>query len=177
MKTIEELIEEYFGNITLYSCDKITSYSWIGNASRAFYLKNVKNFEDLIGLLNYEDVHYEKNGCILAIRMLGELGDKRAIEYLLKKLNDKTMNELHPGTGLQCEEDEIFYVCATAADSLVMLGYGENVMDVYVKAKKGGYDVVGLVNLYYDEKSGSDSWERLRDKKKKEIEIQLVLSL
>ena len=173
MKTVEELIEEYFGN----NFDEITPYSWIGNGSRAFHEKGVKNFEDLIKLLEHRDVHYEKNGCILAIRMLGELGDKRAIEYLLKKLNDKTKNELHPATPLQCEEDEVIYVCATAAESLAMLGYGENVMDVYVKAKKQGYDVVGLVNLYYDEKSGSDSWERLRDKKKKEIEIQLVLSL
>lgn len=76
----------------------------------------------------------DPNVRILACWLMGELGDPKVVPNLLALLGDKSQNR-YSGL-LQCEEGEVVYVGAAAAEALVRLSYASSVEGVYERAKR-----------------------------------------
>lgn len=106
-----------------------TCFQWEGIASR-----NIANAS--IQHLKKSSRNADPNVRILAIELLGTSGDKRVIPFLIGHLNDDTQNT--PAGIMQCDDDEVIYVGATAAESLVSLGYATDVESVYKRAQNEG---------------------------------------
>ena len=75
----------------------------------------------------------DPNVRILASRLMAELGDYQAIDTLVHLLDDDVQNT-YSGI-LQCEDDETIFVGATAAETLVRLGYAPDIESVYERAR------------------------------------------
>lgn len=69
--------------------------------------------------------------------LLGEKGRKHATDALLEKLADTATNQI----GADDDDEEIYFVCASAAEALAALGYAESPEAAFEKAKADGRPV------------------------------------
>ena len=134
---IRELVRKKFG---AYS-------TWENEAARR--LQWVSSYEDVIDALKDDQINLR----IVAANILGDMKkllDKQEKSYIINKLkellSDGNQNQIDYGI-FQSDEDEVYYVSATAAGSLVKLGYAENIDTVYAKAKKEGLPVSEMRNI------------------------------
>ncbi len=134
---IRELVRKKFG---AYS-------TWENEAARR--LQWISSYEDVIDALKDDDINLR----IVAANLLGDMKrllDKQEKNYIINSLKelltDGNQNQINYG-GFQSDEDEVYYVSATAAVSMVKLGYAENIDTVYAKAKKEGLRVSEMRNI------------------------------
>ncbi|MBN2411106.1 hypothetical protein JXQ31_05385 [candidate division KSB1 bacterium] len=134
---IRELVRKKFG-----------SYStWENEAARR--LQWISSYEDVIDALRDDDINLR----IVAANILGDMKkllDKQEKSYIINKLKellaDGSQNQIDYG-GFQSDEDEVYYVSATAAGSMAKLGYADNIDTVFAKAKKEGLRVSEMRNV------------------------------
>jgi glucose-1-phosphate thymidylyltransferase len=119
-----------------------SSTTWERKAARE--LLWVTSHLDLINVLEDED----PNKRIVAADLLGRIKDLlsqdgrgAAIQALLPLLEDASPNSLPYGGGFESDEESITYVSATAANSLVQLGYATDNAAVYERAQQHGVAV------------------------------------
>ena len=115
--------------------DRVASTGWEREAARQ--LLWVSYYEDLLEFTDHEDPNIR----IVAARVLGrieDLLDEKGLEVvraeLLRMLNDPTQNDIAYGSSQDDDESSIF-VSATAAESLLELGYADDVGAVFKKAQ------------------------------------------
>lgn len=116
---------------------------------RALHLVElVSSYAELLDYLGDPDPNLR----IVAAIIIGHLDDligpnqkAYVIPALCNLLNDDAQNQLDGS--FQSDEDTVYFVSATAAESLVRLGYEENVHAVTVKAKKEGFKVKERINI------------------------------
>lgn len=112
------------------------------------FLEKVDSLAEILSQLHAED----PNTRIVATMILGcmdDLLDSKQKDYvisaLLNSLKDTSQNI--PGNH-QGDEEEIYFVSATAAESLVRLKYAEDEPSVYQKAREVGFNVEERKNVY-----------------------------
>jgi len=134
---IRELVRKKFG---AYS-------TWENEAARR--LQWVSSYEDLIDALKDDDINLR----IVSANILGDMQNllnEPEKNYIINKLKellaDDNQNQIDYG-GFQSDEDEVYYVSATAAVSMAKLGYAENIDTVYAKAKNEGLPVSEMRNV------------------------------
>ena len=126
------------------------SYStWERDAARR--LQWVSSYEDILDCLNDRDPNLRIVaavilGCIKNV--IDDEMEKQIILALLNLLSDSAMNQYEYGS-FQSDEDSAYYVSATAAESLVLLGYAENIQAVFDKARKEGFEVSECKNIVF----------------------------
>lgn len=124
------------------------SSAWERQAAR--HMQWASSYEDLLDCL--EDSN--PNTRIAAATILGEMEDlidKRQIEQVVSTLiiylADDAMNQIGSAEASQSTDDEIYFVCAAAANALVHLGYAKNASAVFNKAKSQGFYVKERKNI------------------------------
>lgn len=125
----------------------INSSSW--KRAAAQHLQGMASYHELLRVLDDED----PNTRILVADVIGrvrhsltEQGKEQIISRLCRLLGDPATND-YGYAGFQSDEDSVYFVSGTAAESLVRLGYAENVHAVFAKARKAGFEVEECYNI------------------------------
>jgi glucose-1-phosphate thymidylyltransferase len=115
-------------------------------------LQWVSSHEELLEVLKDKDIK-NINARIVATRILGHIGNmvndegkSIIINELISLLNDDSMNA-YTYAVYQEDEESAFYIAATAAESLALLGYARNNKEVFDKADKAGIPVKICYNI------------------------------
>jgi len=116
--------------------------TWQKEAARK--LQWVTSAEDLVDALHDRD----GNVRIVAAMILGHVGGvisepvrSVVIDGLLGALNDGAQNAITAAEGWEEDEEESFFVSATAAQALVGLGYAADAATVFETARRSGHSV------------------------------------
>lgn len=120
--------------------------TWERQAARQ--LSHASSHTELLETLKSPEVNLR----IISARLLGQakhLLTDAAVETvtasLLEALADAGQNDI--ADDFECDDDSAFFVSATAAESLVALGYAEDVTAVYAKAKHAGVSTFECRNM------------------------------